>query len=558
MKFIKPKKQTLTAFHRVLLLNFLSLCLYGCGQGYQSQSSSEIQNFQSSNEDLRHYLNTINAFAYNQRTGQPALKEEEEAEGGLVRFYADLDVRFAPVANGIGSAHKAAKEQIWKDCRNEGHVDLNKEYKCGEVPTGKIISRNLKEIMVVPQEGVSGEQNGIEYTVDAVKIPIYMSRHQTSGQGKIRLLDKRSVQNVDIGYGLIDTIFFRLKPNAGTLETEICFFLPGLKVDAEVASTRVKAKKKVLWGLTRLKAEADIRVDFGQMSFDSGEFCAIFYAKTDENWQTKLEFERLKAPQLKNLRYKGLKVDVNVKPKGILKIITNILKIVGIHLEKKAEKMAREQLKKSIKDEAVEILNGDIKSGKWFYKQVNAEALLKEALPKVEAQINRAFKYLGPSSENYLQTKFRRACEKLADNLSLNSVSEFINFCKINIRIKSHLFLKDRDSEELGCYSHFFRPSVRNELRDKWWARGCKIRNKIEIVATEEFAPLYHCVSNVLNDTNDDNFNVGSCEYELKLLIEATKKFKIPTAVLLESFEDRIKKDPNFKKWEEMITTQSL
>lgn len=556
MRTIQSKSNLSPALVKRLLLSALCVALIGCGQGFEAGTGSQhSQSFQSENGDLNRYLNKINAFTYNEDTQSPLLNGEPST--GVVRFYVDLDVPFDPVVTGISRAHQSAKEQLWKDCRPGSDVDISRNYRCGEAPTGKIVSQSRKEIMVVHQKGESGSESGATYSVDGVKVPIYMSRHQKSGTGRIKTLDSRSLKNVDIGYGLLDNVYFRLKPNSGTLETEICIFLPGMKVETDMTHTRARVKKKILWGLTSLKADAKVSVDFGQMSFDSGEFCAIFYARTDENWQTKLDFQKLKAPQLKNLVYKGLKVDVDVRPKGLLKVINAVLKVVGINLEKKAEQKAREQLKEAIQDEAVEIMDGDIRSGAWFHKKLNAEAVLKEALPKVEAQINRNFKYLGPSSENYLQTKFRRACERVADKLNVGSLAEFMNFCKTNIRIKGHLFLKDQDSGELGCYSHFFKPRVRNNNRDKWWGQGCKIRNKIEIIATEEFAPLYHCVSNVMNQGLDGNYDMESCEYELSLLLETTANLKIPPK-LKKDFEDMIKNDSDFKKWEEMITEFSL
>lgn len=532
----------------------LSLGLYGCGQGFETRSYSDKQEFQSESDNLNDYLNDINAYPYDQETNQPAIPGDAGAEVGVVRYYADLDVAFDPIASGLGTADRLAKEQIWEDCKAGSNVDTSKNYKCGEAPMGRIVSQHRKEIMVVEDEGLRGKEKDVKYSVNGVKVPIYLSRHQPSGHAQIRRLDTRSTDKISIGSGLLDTVYFRLKPNGGTLETEICIFLPGIQVETDKASTRAKAEKKILWGATSLKTEGKLTVDFGQMSFDSGEFCTIFYAKTDENWQTKLDFKKLKAPVFKNLKYEGMKVDVDIKAKGLLKVINKILTIVGINLEKKAEKKAKESIKESIQDKAVEILEGDIKSGKWFYKKVNAEALLREALPKVEAQINNAFKYLGPSSENYLQTKFRRACEVAGAHLKLNKTKEFVESCKTNIRIKSHLFMKDMESEKLGCYNHFFRPEDTETIKSKWWARGCKIRNKIEIIATEEFAPFYHCVSKVLNATDSGAFDVGSCEYEIDLMLKATKDLKRPPVELLESFEDRIKNDPDFKKWEAMIT----
>lgn len=529
----------------------------GCGQGFESSMGSQNQqNFHSQSVELKNYLNDINAFSYDETTGGPRTDSSAGAPG-LVRFYRDLDVKFDPIANGLGNAHKSLKESLWKDCREGSNIDPTREYQCGEVPVGKIVDLQNKLIINIPFEGLKGKTNGVKYKVSAENIPIFLSRHQTASNDSINTLDEKVETAFEIGTGIIDSVFFRIKPNAGTLETEICIFAPGMRITSQKAKVKVKLEKEILWGMSHLRAEADVKIEPGDMTFDSADFCALFYAKTDENWQTKLDFQRLKAPTFKNLVHNGLKVDVDVEPKGILKVINGVLKIVGVNLAKKAEKMAKEQLQDTIEGTSKDILASEIHSGKWFHEYVKANAILKEVLPKIEAQINRTFKYLGPSSENLLQSRFRRACDSITKDWELGSIN-FDKICKASIRVKSHLFLKDAESEQAGCYSNFFRPGIRNEVKNKWWSKNCKIKNKIEIVAAEELAPLYHCIANVINDSESDSFDIGTCEHELALLVEATKDFKIPTTELLESFEDRIKKDPDYEKWEELITSLDL
>lgn len=495
----------------------LSLLLTACGSQFEASRVGQAElaaSYETPSIDLKTYLAELEAI--------PAESNTSRVSGeAKVQFVKDFAIPFGTVSKVLGYGESLAKTMIWPACNTgfQAYLPQNPSpYACGELPLGKVLSSSEKELLVVPFEGLSGEMDGVEYTVSDAVVPVRMARLQRSSQESLNLLDTKSISSHVVPSELLEATYFRLRPKGGELEVDICFYSPGLEIYSQTTQIGVRAKKDVLF--LDLKGSADITVNPGRMKFDSARVCATLSAQVSPDGKTKVQIKNVQAPLFKGLMHEGLKVSVDVEPEGILKFISGVLKVVGVNLEKKIEQKARESIQEQVRNITQDLIAGKIQSGEWFQEFLHQKGYANGVIKSLEADIGRYFKNYGPGSESQLRSWFKAACSTLAMREPTTLTKRLELLCHQRVEIKAHLFMPDDSSQSQQCYEHYFSPLTSSQVKTKWWAKNCRIQNKIEIVAPESLSPLYSCIADILNRDPKLLKDPQSCRTELNLLVE--------------------------------------
>lgn len=515
---------------RMAILILVASGLTACNKGLQSvqpgeQSSYKSEETVSANSDLDEALAALEAV--------PA-EDSEELGFSAVSYQSSFNLKFDGISRVLEVGEKLVRKALWPvwSCQHVGgpfdRRDPKKQYECGEVPYGEILNKDEKLLTVLEFEGLSGKQDGVSYTVSAVNLPIYMSRHQQAASDSILHLDSQSESSFTVREEILDRPFYRLSPEAGHLISNVCLHSPGLSFWSDSTRIHVKAKKKVLF--ISLKGSADIYVQPGTMSFSKAKVCSSF--KTTLGQQgPKFELVQIEAPELTDLSHTGLEIRVNVKPQGILKIISSIVRLVGINLEKKVEKMLKDKIEEQVKGQIETITKEDIESGQWLVKYVNKDLFEGKVVQELEMGLSPEVESWGPGSELDLTAHLQAGCMALARHARGKWQNRFEVICRNSFELKAYLFLDSEEKRALGCYDHYFSTQDRKRNGEKaWWAKSCEIQNRFEVKTAARLAPLYECISTLLQSEPERLLQSGACEKEityLEELVESSEYYAI-------------------------------
>jgi hypothetical protein len=502
-----------------LTLTLSALMLTACNKGMQSAGGSSSAGGSggggggtAQTYDLQSALEKIDAVPVQSSAG-PA----------KVSFQANLNADFGDAAKILNGGEKLVKAAMWPvDCARVGTIlDLrpeNKQYECGEVPYGKILDNKRKEVFVFDFEGLNGKENGVEYRVSKATIPLILMRDQQAGSSSLVKLTTNKLEGVSIPQEIMESIYYRLSPENGTLRSDICAFIPGLELGSTEQKVTVHAQKKVLW-IIKLKGSADIHVQPGTMSFKSAKVCSTFRSSainTAGKFKPWFRFEKIAAPEFENLKFKGLDVNVKVNLSGILKIISSILKIVGFNLEKKIAKMVEEAIVKETGSTIEKVTKNDIETGKWLEKYVNAELFKGKVVNELEKKTGPSMDAGGPGSEADLSAQIEAACKFMAQAYpGAHLENQFEQLCRSSFQIKLQFFIDNPADRAKGCYDAFF--AADEAKSNPWWKKGCKIRNTLEVIAPAPLAPFYDCVITMITDSPKAFLTANACKDELDL-----------------------------------------
>lgn len=438
-----------------------------------------------------------------------------------VSFQSNLDADFGDVAKVFDLGESIMNKALWPvvSCDRVGtSLDLrakNKQYRCGELPVGKILDNNRKEAFVFDFEGLSGKSNGVKYKVEEATIPLILSRHQKSARAQLLKLDTNRDEQIDIEQGITDSIYYRLSPENGTLRSDVCFFSPGLQINSLDQKLTVRAEKKVF--IFKLKGKADIHVRPGNISFSSAKVCSSFRSSIINaagKFKPTFKFEKIAAPHFKDLKIEGLDVNVKVRLSGILKIISGVLKIVGINLEKKIQKKVEASIRSQTKDALATITTKDVNTGQWLEKYVNSELFKGKIVNELEKRTGSSMDTQGPGTEADLSSTIEAACETMADIYPDRLERQFEVLCKNSFVLKLQFFLDNPSDRQKGCYDGFF--AAKDREQKPWWTNQCKIRNSLEVVVPNALAPFYNCIMEVVKKPSM-LLQPGTCLQELEI-----------------------------------------
>lgn len=225
----------------------------------------------------------------------------------------------------------------------------------------------------------------------------------------------------------------------------------------------------------------------------------------------------MEVPDFTGLEHKGLKVDADVGLHGILKVIANVAKIVGIDIEKKMEAAIEDKIRSEVKDRVEKIEKQDIQTGRWMEKYLSTSVFRGKLVDQLEVGLNREINRRGPSSNFDMSATIEAGCEALAKNYGSYLGGNFELICRKSFELKAQLLVEAKGNRAKGCYRHYFAASDwrANQGEEPWWAEECKIRNHISVTVPQELTPLYACMQDILKTNPKQIFETGTCAGEL-------------------------------------------
>jgi hypothetical protein len=441
---------------------------------------------------------------------------------------ADLLVNFGQVQPALKMGHHLARVTTSERCASltgeMAEVDPASDYNCGEVPIGEILPDGRKRLLTVETPEVR-ETGDPEVHVPSSTVKLYLHRNQSAGVVEIDDLDTLKRTEVTTGERIFDQSYFRLYPNAGDLNMQFCTLIPGLAVSSDTVVIKGSGKKGLGLGLSA-RADVQVRVDIGQLSFDSAQICSSFRLVNTADGKVQFDFVDVQIPQLKNLIGKGIHVKTKVDAKGLIGLLVDFLKIFTLDLEEMVEDMANEMILEEAEDFAVDILKEHVSSGEYIKELLVRGGLYSKVIPEIEAQVNDVLSQVGPGTSMQMESWFGEACEELesGDEL-LTMTSPLLALCKSTASFKSLMFLKDPISHLNGCYSHFMPVGALSTHEGKWWSKNCKFRTRIQVTLSMATGPLYACLIHHLNYDSEGLSETGACQDEIDILEEAWNNF---------------------------------
>jgi hypothetical protein len=500
----------------ILQITLLTVLVCACGKGFQSgnglNAGLEVDSttFRTDDYTLAGYLTNLGALPV----------ESDDDDVAKVRYQATIDFNFKNMAKVLEFSEKAAKKGLWPitDCGRVGSgIDLRptkKQYKCGEVPYGDIVTPLLKKVFEVDFKGLKGEKSGVEYKVSAAKIPIYLDRWQRANIDSIDHLTPRKQNIFEISNDIMDSVFYRFSPQNGHLISNVCIFIPGLTVRSERKEIKVDAEKRMLF--LKFKADAEIKVDPGYLVFDKAKVCSSFDI-TVSNKGPQIKFLKMESPVFTGLKHAGLKVDADVDLHGILKVIANIAKIIGIDIEEKMEKTIEERIRAEVKGRVEKVEKQDIATGKWLVKYLNAGIFQGKLVDQLELGLDQEINRRGPTSNWDMAATLEAGCAALGKHYGKHLGGNFELICRKSFELKAQLFVEVPGNRKKGCYSHYFAASDWRGVQGQqpWWNQDCKVRNYISVTVPEELTPIYSCIQEILKTRSKDILKIDACSEEV-------------------------------------------
>ena len=427
-------------------------------------------------------------------------------DANLATFKTEVPVSFGLIS-GIVSEHMTtilAKILQQDGCELAGTPAdkraVDKQYKCGEIPFGKIIGDAKKLVTTFPFSGVRGNSDGVDYTILGANFPMYMTRIQTSGQITISNLDSKKSETFTTSNKIGKQIFVRAAPKAGTLYSVICTALPGFKVYSEETTLKGHLRKETL--LFNLDGDITIKVNLGELTFDSANVCAMIEAGVDRvTGKFDIKVVSIENPKLQNVKVNGYRSSVTVDTDGFINSLASILDSFGFSLQKLIENKVKESMDKLAGLEIEKLKNGDIQSGEWLAKYTNAEIFKTIFVNNIADDLAKRLQSNANGESGNLDASeyVSAACVVIVNELqeaTQKELGKLYKICRFLPKVSIELFKENNEMNSLGCYQHFFDPmnSKSSNGTKKWWYDSCKLVQEVEIKSPAGFNDLYRCI----------------------------------------------------------------
>ncbi|MBX3019968.1 MAG: hypothetical protein KF767_18925 [Bdellovibrionaceae bacterium] len=421
-------------------------------------------------------------------------------------LYADSTTVFQQDVNvGYGQIQSILKEHLDSALneivRREGcHEVKSSEYRCGEMPFGKIVDKDRKLVLTIPKQDFKGKKGSVKYDLKGQKIPMYIYRNQKKGEITLSFLDDRKQADRATSTKLGDDIFLRLAPGGGNLVQDICLNIPGLRGYAENVTMRGDLRKNMSWPLPDVKAKLNVSVGVGNFDFDGAKICMSLLTKMDEKGLPVITLTKISEPSFTGMSHKGLKVKANANVGGFWGFVNGFLKWFGYDIEK----IIASEVQKSVKQQAskeIKVTLNDVRSGKWFRDYVKHAQVSKV----VEDWSKTLRKELVKNGWGKIQIEqaAQAACLASVTKMGLGGqeLKDLLMLCLLTPKIQVQFFLNDADQRKQGCYSHYWdvrRSKV--EGKRPWYLDECELVNRIRVTLDERMAPTQKCLLKAISE----------------------------------------------------------
>lgn len=398
--------------------------------------------------------------------------------------------------------------------RREGCAEVAaNQYRCGEMPFGRIVDAQKKVVFTIPKQNFKGKKGDVRYEMTGQSIPIYVYRNQKPGEITLSFLDDKKVESRDATARLGDDLFLRLAPGGGKLVQDICMNIPGLRGFAQNVAMNGHLRKNMPWPLPDVKAKLKVKVGVGQFDFDGAKICMSLLTEMDERGLPLVTLRQISEPSFKGFTHQGLKVNASADVGGFWGFINGFLKWFGYDLEKiiagEVQKAVKAQAAKEIK-----VTLQDVRSGKWFREYVNhaqVAKLVKGLSDRLRAEMRRQ-----GFGRTQVEQAAQAACLAAVTRMGLGAAEtkDLLALCLLAPKIQLEYFLNDRENRERGCYSHFWdiRRVKDGRGERRWYLDRCELVNRVRVSVDPQVTPLMKCLLRALSEHQDP---LKACEREL-------------------------------------------
>ena len=438
-----------------------------------------------------------------------------------------------------------------KDCDKVGTAADNrpaeKQYRCGEIPFGHIVSDLQKVIYKIEIPSSWGVQDGTNFWIGAGNTQMFANRYQRPGSLAIELLDsKTGTQLVSTTTELGKDIFLKLVPKNGTLEAAACFTIPGTDVTSGPLWIPGNINKSMLWGIVEMNADLSINVDLGKVTFDSVKSCVSIlatYNKTTGLPQVKVT--GIEQPQFQNLRLDGFKVYTDTNVHGFMGFVIGILDFFGAGIRSMIAHSVNQEVVNQY-NQQVAITSAQVTSGEWILTVLQHEYLKPLLVDNINTALNKTQTTDGQKFEIEIGKWLGAACLAVVDRYAANQTALTLNqlytLCKGIPDIQLNAFLDDPKLTAEGCYARFFSVSTLITNPGVWWANQCHIKNEIIVTSPKAMLPFVQCVADAVNS----NFqSVDTCKPYVDQLIAMIKNGDLDTYFKNSGLVDAYMSDAN-------------
>lgn len=369
-------------------------------------------------------------------------------------------------------------------------------YTKAEIPCGRIISNDWKEVYRFETPAISEKSSQFEYSVSSTIAPILLHRGAYSGKYSESSLDvKGNVERTSsLTFG--EDISLKYNPENSGAKLGVCVNIPGQLISSTPVTVTAKGKANIL-GL-KPSYGSDFTVTPGFAKFDYGRTCVDLSLQIDGLIPT-LNANVTVPPYLSNAQYSGLKIKIN---DWFLQFVDNIMSVFRASF--------RVALQKSATNDVNKYLDSDIETGLWFTK-MHGPALVEKTAQNVNQKIQSTLKNIGIGlNQKQLEERVKRLCEireLSGGELWTQRIQTLCRDVIQNVTFVIQPFQMDQSMKDKGCYDYYTRihDSKSATGEKKWWASECKFTSAFSVEFPSDFSGYEEEFSLLLTDLIQDS-----------------------------------------------------
>jgi hypothetical protein len=386
-----------------------------------------------------------------------------------VELVYDLQIPFGRVYKTVSKVMDLMTPRLCESMNSTGQ-----NYRAGEVPCGRIIDNNWKELTVVNIERSESVNSGYNVTVDAFNVPVWLSRTTRQGNYVERDLDvRRDVQKTSSAQFAKD-LSLKWTPSNNAVKMEMCMNIPGGTLTAPKFNVNARARKKTWYG--HFSTSSGFEVTPGSATWEFGRGCfEVNYIHAQGMEDSQLVLKTTKAPYLSGVQYKGLNIRIK---DWFWRLVDNIMSIFNASI--------RKSIIKKFSNSVNNMADRDVESGQWFSKVYSDEVLRKQG-DKLHSRIRQVIQRTGGlMNGGNVKSLLRDNCRLIKFSKHPLWDQKHQAFCTSilqNLEISVDPLHRDEESQQAGCYDSFANIHATKTAsgEDKWWSKKCKFSARFTI-----------------------------------------------------------------------------
>lgn len=396
------------------------------------------------------------------------------------------------------------------DCEKKKYGTKTKSnYFCGEIPFGKVINRQKKELFTykIKKGKIQNISGGAVYLSHDVDFKVHMDRRQYGSDQRIQMIDSGKHGKMRVTRYFGRSIFLQHKPAGQSLLTVACLYAPGVRIEVPERTVHLNGyqKKKFLFFSYKGKFSANAKIKTGKLSTKNAKICGLFktelHGENRNNLKPVVNLVRVQVPSIESLKQEGLKVGrANVKLHGFLANLFS--SVYGFFTGKSLPELIRIKVEQGVHsriNKQIRVSKGNIQSGQWFKEILKSKLgnikFTKNVFKALRSGVRRSIKtprIFEERLENQCFRVFRDVERQFGVNLDEEAVASTCADLAIHIELTP--FVRRAEYKQRHCYNSFyslFNQKMNHKKLD--WKKGCAISQKITIEGTRRLSNSRDC-----------------------------------------------------------------